>query len=244
MFDRAGLCLRLASSPDSPRRFRAVSLGSCCLVALSIVGSGCDVVVTRVPLPRAQDSAFESRLAGSWATADGDIHIRFVEPGFAKFAGVDWEDDAFVLVPGELTLAEIDGRHFLSARFQEDGAWRDRYYLAEVGIVKAGDDVMLIWTPIEERFRALIENGPLQGETEDGVVITSKPEDLLAMLADERAAGAFDLREPMVLRKVHDGPARDEDEPAEAAPEPPLDEPAEPSSSPAGDESDPSVDGG
>ncbi len=223
--DRAHPCHRPAFAAHPPRRSRAARLAGCLFVAVSIVSSGCDVVVTRAPLPRADARDFENRLAGSWANDDGVIEIRFVEPGFAKLGSLEWEHDAFVLGLGELTLGEIDDRRFVSVRFQEDGAWPDEYYLAEVEIAEADDDVLLIWTALGERFRALIENGLLEGETVDGVVVTSKPEDLLAALADERAAGSFDYREPMVLRKLYDGPVRDESASGEEAPG----EPTEPS---------------
>lgn len=174
------------------------------LPVFALIAGGCSSVATDLPLPRTEASHLEAEIEGTWIGEDSVYDVEFVEQGFALVASRDRNDADSGVEDGELTLSTKNDRSFISVRCREDGEWSESFLLYEVGFGAGDTDYLLVWVPEEDRFEEAIENGLLKGTTDDGVTITSRPGDLLDLLADE-SVSYFDYRNPLIFRRLPEG---------------------------------------
>ena len=83
--------------------------------------------------------------------------------------------------------------------------WDDRYYFAQYRFTEPGD--LVLWLPDTKAFGDAVAKGKLEGVVEKGkhtqsVMISSKPEKVLAFLNDPVNGALFDEKEPMVLKRL------------------------------------------
>lgn len=131
--------------------------------------------------------------------------MRFSESGTAKFASVDWKDDDFHLVRGEMIVTHGVNRRFLSLRIEEDGKWMDSYLLLQYRFTDDGD--LLVWEPDFKAFEDAINKGALQGairkeKYSETIAITSDPQVLLNFIDAREEKALFEYQEPNLFKRV------------------------------------------
>jgi hypothetical protein len=165
----------------------------------------CSTVTMTHPLTATGDAVLRDSLEGRWLTDDDVIWLRFTAAGLGRFAGLEWDDDDFQLQVGELVVTEGADGGYLSVRVREDGEWENEYFLVRFHLTSAGD--LVLWLPETSVFRAAVEKGVVAGtvaseEHSTSIVLTGPPDEVLAFLEGPHDTPAFDLENPMVLKRL------------------------------------------
>jgi hypothetical protein len=180
------------------------------LVILSVIiglfSICCSSVTSRYPLPGNSLAIDQKKLEGIWLVdSDEVIHLRFNSKGTAIIAGMEWKEDQYEIVYGEINVTEGDEYNFLSIRFQEDNKWLDNYYFLTYTFTEKGD--LILWLPNVDIFEEAIKNKQIKGIIEKdqystGITITNSSENLLKFINDASRHNLFDYKEPIVLYKI------------------------------------------
>ena len=175
--------------------------------------SGCTFVTTQHPLPSAPEPIDRDKFEGAWLSEEEVIFIRFAASGVARLAGLDWQDDRFQMLQGEMIITRGKKGNYLSVRFQEEGKWQDRYYLIQYEFTDQGD--LLLWFPNEDVFSEAVEDGMLAGEVKpeahrDDIFITDAPEKVLRFIENPGSLRLFNTDQPLILKKIKTGKEPDE----------------------------------
>jgi hypothetical protein len=168
--------------------------------------AGC-TVETRYPLSAQPKTVDKDKFEGVWLFDTFPVAVRFADNGVAKLATLQWEDDQFHLIHGEMVVIEGEKDNFISLRVQEGvGKWMTDYYLLQYKFTEEG--YLLFWWPNQKAFAAAIEKNLLSGavrrvmDSISGVTLTSPPDELLKFIDDPERRDLFDYRDPWVLRKI------------------------------------------
>lgn len=170
-----------------------------CLLLLSSCGN------IRLTEPLAGSTAPEIRekLTGNWV-ADGEvIQVAFDEQGKGQLAYLDRNDQGLHLGKGEIAAIDLDGRHFLSVRLEEDGQLLNYHLFVEY--TNTDEEYLIIWPPKEEAFEKAIIGKALDGTVTKSknsvtLLIKSPAEKILDFL--EQHPDAFETREPKIYRRL------------------------------------------
>lgn len=166
---------------------------------------GCSMVSVREPLPMTDRPDARAMLEGTWQLEDGMGELRFQADGIGQFAALEWEDNDFKIVRGEIHLSNAADLGLMSVRTQEDGEWEDRYLVVAYKVVQNGD--LVVWTCQAETFADAVESGALAGEVSRGrygtdVELSSEPTAVLDFISGSNAVQLFNWRDPMVIRRL------------------------------------------
>ncbi|MFP4141466.1 MAG: hypothetical protein ACLFVY_12975 [Phycisphaerae bacterium] len=169
---------------------------------------GCGGVFTAKPLTQTTATELRKPLTGTWVTGDNALQIRFDSNGVGHIGGVQWDKkkERFTLTEGELRAVKTADQRFLSVRFRnEDGSWPGEHSLLAYNVLDSGD--WIIWSADENAFAKVVENETLAGKVQKDekitrVTLTGKPVAILKAISDDDAAGLFNYRKPVVLRKL------------------------------------------
>ncbi|MFH1038637.1 MAG: hypothetical protein V1789_08240 [PVC group bacterium] len=198
---RAQLDVTLQEKGNRMRQFSIVLLS----ISAMLLTSGCSSVTTKHPLSNNPKPIDQEKFEGVWLVDDTVVHVQFGSNGIAQIAGLEWENNQFHIVQGEMIVTEGDKHNFLSVRFQEDGKWMDDYLFLAYKFSEQGD--LILWLPNEDVFEEAIEKKQLDGvikqqQYSTDITITTAPEKLLEFIIDPDNLKLFEYREPMILRKV------------------------------------------
>lgn len=176
--------------------------------AILVLFCGCSTVTMSRPLSEDPKPLDQRKFEGTWIVNGGALALRFAENGIAKFASVDWKDDEFHLVRGEMIVTHGLNRHFLSLRIEEDGQWMNSYLLLQYRFTEDGD--LLVWEPVFEAFEEAINRGSLQGaiskqKYSKNIDITSDRKVILNFIDAREEKGLFKYQEPNVFKRVRSG---------------------------------------
>ncbi len=172
------------------------------LVIAAVFLCNCSSVSTPYPLTSKPTAIDKKEFEGSWLVDDGQkiLQVKFADDGVAHIAGLDWKDDHFEMVRGEMVIVEGNEHNFLSIRFEEKAKWEDSYFFVAYKFSDQGD--LVFWVPKAKEFNKAIQKKLLRGEGKDSVSITSSVEELLKVLNNPGDLILFDYKSPMVLRKI------------------------------------------
>ncbi len=174
-----------------------------CIIFLFI---SCSSVTIKYPISNSPDTVENKKFEGIWLVDDDDvIHVKLDNNGIVKIAGLEWENNEFSIMPGEMIISAGDEHNFLSVRFQEDNKWMDNYYFLMYKFTEKGD--LVLWLPNAAVFEKAIYANHLQGVIETGqyskdIIITDSPEKLLSFINDSHNQDLFDYKEPIVLYRI------------------------------------------
>lgn len=179
----------------------AFSLVACAMLLLC----SCDTVTTSRPLTTTPKAIDKEKFEGTWIVNGGAIHVNFTDDGIAHTAWLEWKKDQFEMTRGELFMLEDEDDHFFSARFQENGKWEDKYFLAQYMFTDEGD--LVIWMPKADIFAEAIKKNLLQGTVKkdkysSNISITSDSKALLKFIKTSGNLKAFEYKEPIILKKA------------------------------------------
>ena len=174
-------------------------------LAVTMLFAGCSAVTTPYPLSTQSKPVDKERFEGTWQGGEGTVSVRFASNGVARLAGTEWNDDQFRLIQGEMIVAEGKKDNFISVRFEQNGAWTNRYFFLQYKFTDNGD--LVLWGPNIDEFEAAIRSGMLQGvvtkkKNTTSISVTNAPGELLDFMNDPERRTLFNYREPMVLRKI------------------------------------------
>jgi hypothetical protein len=174
-------------------------------IPLLLLLSSCTFVTTQQPLSSAREPIDRDKFEGAWLSEEEVVFIRFAANGVARLAGLDWKDDQFQMVQGEMIITRGKKNNYISVRFQEEGKWQARYYLLQYEFTDRGD--LLLWFPNEDVFAKAVEDGMLQGEVKtepyrDDIFITDSPEKVLRFIENPGPLRLFNTGEPLILKKI------------------------------------------
>jgi hypothetical protein len=173
--------------------------------AILVLFCGCSTVTMSRPLSEDPKPLDQKKFEGTWVANGGALTVRFSENGIAKFASVDWKDDEFYLVRGEMIVTHGLNRRFLSLRIEEDGKWMDSYLLLQYRFTDDGD--LLVWEPNFKAFEEAINKGALQGairkeKYSETIAITSEPQVLLNFIDAREEKVLFEYQDPHLFKRV------------------------------------------
>jgi hypothetical protein len=173
-------------------------------IALALFVIGCSSVTIEQPLSEHPTPLDKDKFEGTWLIEKLILDIRFASNGVARIATTDWKDDRFRLVQGEMIVTEGRKDNFISVRFEEDGAWTNQYFLLQYTFTDNGD--LVLWLPNMDEFEDAIRTNTLQGVIEKqystSISVTNPPAGLLDFMNDPQRQNLFELREPIVLRRI------------------------------------------
>ncbi len=173
------------------------------IIALTL---SCSSVTIRYPISNSPDPIDEEKFEGIWLVDDDEvIHVKFDSNGIARIAGLEWENNQFTLMHGEMIVSAGDEQNFLSVRFKEDEKWMNDYYFLIYKFTEKGD--LVLWLPEVDAFEEAIMKKELQGivvkeQYSTSITITSTSEKLLNFISDTSNQNLFEYREPIVLYKI------------------------------------------
>jgi hypothetical protein len=173
------------------------------IIALTL---SCSSVTIRYPISKSPDPINQEKFEGIWLVDDDDvIHVKFDSNGIARIAGLEWENNQFTIMHGEMIISSGDEHNFLFVRFQEDDKWMDDYYFLIYKFTEKGD--LILWLPNVDAFEEAISKKYLQGIIETGqyskdITITNTSEKLLEFINGSDNLILFEYREPIVLYKI------------------------------------------
>ena len=180
------------------------------LVLLSIfiivLTLSCSSVTIRYPISNSPEPIDQKKFEGIWLVDDDEVvHVKFDSNGIARIAGLEWENNQFTMMHGEMIVSAGDEYNFLSVRFQEDGKWMNNYYFLVYKFTEKGD--LILWLPNVDAFEEAIMKKELQGivmkeQYSTSITITSTSEELLNFISDTSNQKLFEYREPIVLYKI------------------------------------------
>ena len=87
-------------------------------ISVSLLVAGCTSVTTQYPLSADAKPLDKEKFEGTWLIDKNAFSIRFASNGVARIAGVEWKDDQFQLLQGEMIVTEGKENNFLSVRFR------------------------------------------------------------------------------------------------------------------------------
>jgi len=174
-------------------------------IPLLLALSGCSFVTTQHPLSSAPEAVDRDKFEGAWLSEEEVVFIRFASNGVARLAGLDWQEDRFQMLQGEMIITGAKKGNYLSVRFEEEGKWQNRYYLIQYKFTDQGD--LLLWFPNEDIFAKAVEGGLLAGEVKpeahhDDIFITDAPGKVLHFLENPGPLRLFNTDQPLILKKV------------------------------------------
>jgi len=167
---------------------------------------GCSAVVTRYPVAFPSNNSKLQDLEGIWMTEDGPIFVNFDAQGRGQIASLEWKDQEYQILRGELLVSEVGTRHFLSIRIAEENQWDGEYFLAEFTTNPKG--YLVVWEARKKLFEQAVRDKKLPGFIQEDrygsdVILTARPEVLNAFIASWEGAPLFDRTKPVVLKKVN-----------------------------------------
>ena len=166
----------------------------------------CSSVTTRHPLSNNPEPIDQKKFEGVWLVDDDEVvHVKFTGSGIARIAGLEWEEDQFIITHGEMIVSEGDEHNFLSVRFQENGKWMDDYFFLPYKFTEQGD--IVLWLPNEDAFEKAINKKQLHGiineeQYSTNITITNTSEKLFNFINDPDNLKLFEYREPIILYKI------------------------------------------
>ena len=171
------------------------------IVALAMVLSACSAVLVREPIGEAPYPVQREEWEGEWIQEDGLTIIRVTDEGEGTLliAGVEEDDDALRLETLKVTLRQSGGWVFASLRDETASGKEDEYVW---GRVRKDDNLIVVWLPDADKFKRLIEEGILPGETGDGILLTDLKKEHYEIITSEAQGVLFEWDEPMILRRV------------------------------------------
>lgn len=167
---------------------------------------GCSSVTIRYPISNSPDPIDEEKFEGIWLVDDDEvIHVKFDSNGIARIAGLEWENNQFIMVHGEMIVSAGGEHNFMSVRFKENGKWMKDYYFLIYKFTDKGD--LVLWLPDVDAFEEAIMKKQLHGiiekdEYSTNIIITNTSEELLNFISDTSGQKLFEYREPIVLYKI------------------------------------------
>lgn len=171
--------------------------------------SNCSSVSTPYPLADKPTAIDKQKFEGSWLIdndGDGILQVKFSDDGIAHMAGLEWKENHFEIVRGEMVVVEGKEHNFISIRFEEKGEWKDEYFFVPYEFSELGD--LIFWPPNAKEFEKAIKKKLLLGEGESNVSITSPAEELLKVLNNPGDLKLFNYKSPTVLRKIAEEKAK------------------------------------
>jgi len=176
--------------------------------AAAALSAGCSEVSTPYPVGTPVSHEEAEAFNGTWQLEEGLVHLRHVGGGRIITAAAEWDGKKgrFELVQDTLVLGRIsDG---MVVNLPKDDEW-DRYDFALVQLLEHGH--LLAWEPRVEFFAEAMARGELEGTIHPGplstqeVRITSGKAAFDAFLAEQSWSEMFDLKRPIILRRVGPG---------------------------------------
>jgi hypothetical protein len=171
------------------------------VVTLAMTLSACSTVLVREPIGEAPYPVQREEWEGEWIQEDGltIIHVADEGEGTLLIAGVEEKDGALRLETLEVTLRQSGGWVFASMRDESASGKADEYVWARV---RKTDNLIVVWLPDADKFRQLIEEGILPGETGDGILLKDLKKEHYEIITSEAQGVLFEWDEPMILRRV------------------------------------------
>ena len=181
---------------------KQICLVSCtAAVILALALSACSPVLVRDPIGEAPYPVQREEWEGEWIHEDGLAIIRVADEGEGTLliSGVEEKDDALRLETLKVTFRRSGEWIFASMR-DESASKKENEYVW--GRVRKVDDLILVWLPDADKFKRLIEEGILPGETDDGVLLTDLKKAHYEIITSGAQGVLFEWDEPMILRRV------------------------------------------
>lgn len=172
-------------------------------ILLVLLTVGCSSVTTLSPLPADLKTPELDRFRGAWQCENDVIHVAVRGEGVACIAGISWEDSAFAMKQGELTVTRGEHRSFFCLAMYDSEIPPDQFLFLQYHFLSP--DELIVWQPRIEAFRAAVDNGELTAadqSTDSELVLDVGSSVLLAFLDDPSRTDLFDYEQPLIFRRV------------------------------------------
>ena len=167
-----------------------------------LVLSGCNAVYVDKPVGDRPHVLKPGDWNGTWQSDDHStvtVLVTRPEKGELQIGSIEIEQNALVMKTETVSVRESGSSLFLNFLGVHEG--RERYSWA---LMKRKDEVIVLWSPALEKFRALVRSGKLQGVATDNgdVLLESLPAPTLAAMLSGDLHTAMDWETPALIRRV------------------------------------------
>ena len=171
------------------------------VVALAMALSACTPVLVREPIGETPYPVRSEEWEGEWIHEDGLMIIRVADEGQGTLlvAGVEEKEGALRLETLKVTLRQSGEWVFASVRDETASAKEDEYVWARV---RKDGSMIVVWLPDADKFKRLIEEGTLPGETGGSIILKDLKKEHYEIITSEAQGVLFEWDEPMILRRV------------------------------------------
>lgn len=170
------------------------------LLAATIL-TGCSLVTSDSPIASETSKELQNDLRGVWRCGDSVVHLEFDSAGRGVFASVEWDEDKFAQKQGELFAREVEDWKYVSAKSLDEKDKDEGYVLGAFKRLDSGD--LVVWPALGKAFRALVDEGKIEGEISGTHAISVRVTDgakLLELI--DKPRDFFDLENPIIFRSV------------------------------------------
>jgi len=172
------------------------------LLSISLLSFGCSSVTTLSPLPADMETPELETFVGTWQFEDEVVQVALREEGVACVAGLAWDDSAFVMKQGELTVTQGEHRSFLCFAAYDSDMPSDQFLFFQYRFLSP--DLLIVWRPRIDAFQSAVDGGFLtaaDGSTARQLVLDVESETLLAFIDDPTRTDLFEYEDPLLLRR-------------------------------------------
>jgi len=173
------------------------------IFSLTLITAACSSVTTLSPLPADMEAPELETFAGTWQFEEDVIHVEVREDGVACVAGLAWEDSAFVMRQGELTLTRGEHRSFLCFAAYDAGIPSDQFLFFQYRFLSP--DLLIVWQPRIDAFQTAVDAGLLtaaEGSDATHLILDAGSKVLLAFIDDATRTDLFEYEDPLPLRRA------------------------------------------
>ncbi len=175
------------------------------VMIFAVMLCGCYNVYLKHPLSEVSDPVDKEKLEGAWILEGDVVYLKFDEKGKAALAGMEWEENKFVLNHAEMIVTKGKEHNFINIRVEEDGEMMEEYIFAQYSVTDDGD--LIIWLPDRDFFQEALASKKLEGkstESESGgtILIESSPEKVMSLIDDPDNNEIFMYEDPMIIKRL------------------------------------------
>ena len=166
-----------------------------------LIMAGCSSVTMEEPFPESKLTPEEQKaLTGIWRLDNSVMNVAFTSNGIPWMAGIDWEDEDFVLEKFRLYITRRDDA--LYACMPAEPGVNNAYLFAEI---KPADKGIIVWGPDADYFAKRVDNGTLKGSVKKGehsveVTLKTPAVEILELISTNHAA--IDYKNPLFYQKL------------------------------------------
>lgn len=167
-------------------------------VTAALLLAGCTGVYSLEPFGDKPHALNATDWVGTWTTSDSAVLVRVVDPAAGKLQYCETKVSKGTFVTKTTDLFVRESGDWLFASVADET--HDRYEWARI---ERDDDLLTVWAPDKNAFRALVQSGKLQGRLVDqGVILDPLSAEQMKALASGALGVPFKWDKPAIIHRL------------------------------------------